>query len=107
FQFFTDHEGELGRLVSEGRKREFAAAGWGHDGAAIPDPQARETFQRSKLQWEERDEPVHAATLALYVACLRERQTWLRGPALRRENWRVASSGEWVGIRYHFPEGER
>jgi maltooligosyltrehalose trehalohydrolase len=38
FQYFTDHEdAELGRLVSEGRRREFAAFGWNPDD--IPDPQ--------------------------------------------------------------------
>ena len=31
FQFFTDHEAELGKLVSAGRKKEFAAFGWNPD----------------------------------------------------------------------------
>ncbi len=48
FQYFTDHEEELGRLVSEGRTKEFAAFGW--DPKEIPDPQAGETFERSKLE---------------------------------------------------------
>ena len=39
------------RLVSEGRKRDFAAFGWDEDG--VPDPEAVETFERSKLDWAE------------------------------------------------------
>lgn len=55
FQYFTDHDDELGRAVSEGRKREFERFAWvsrvGDDG--FPDPQDRATFERSKLDWSE------------------------------------------------------
>ena len=52
FQYFADHEDpEMARQVSEGRRKEFAAFGWDPD--AIPDPEDRRTFQRSKLNWEE------------------------------------------------------
>ncbi len=65
FQYFTDHEDkELGRLVSEGRKREFAAFGW--DPEQVPDPQSRETFERSKLRWDERTQQEHAEMLDWY-----------------------------------------
>jgi maltooligosyltrehalose trehalohydrolase len=64
FQFFTDHEEALGKLVSEGRRKEFAAFGW--DPNDIPDPQDRRTFERSKLQWDERGQGEHAAMLAWY-----------------------------------------
>ena len=56
FQYFTHHEEEeLGRAVSEGRRKEFAAFGWKPEN--VPDPQAPETFERSKLQWAEIDTP--------------------------------------------------
>jgi maltooligosyltrehalose trehalohydrolase len=61
FQYFTDHEDELGRLVSEGRKNEFAAFGWRPED--IPDPQDAATFERSRLNWEEKDSLPHAALL--------------------------------------------
>ena len=65
FQYFADHEDpELARLVSEGRKREFAAFGW--DPASIPDPEKRETFERSKLNWNELSESDHAGMLQWY-----------------------------------------
>ena len=52
FLYFTGHEDpELAHAVSEGRKREFAAFGWTPN--EIPDPQAIETFECSKLNWDE------------------------------------------------------
>ena len=58
FLFFTDHqESEIAEAVRQGRRREFAAFGW--DPESIPDPQAEETFLRSKLDWKERDLPEH------------------------------------------------
>jgi maltooligosyltrehalose trehalohydrolase len=64
FLFFTDHNDELGEQVRAGRAEEFeqidATAG------SIPDPQAQDTFERSKLIWGERDASAHARTLALY-----------------------------------------
>jgi maltooligosyltrehalose trehalohydrolase len=50
FQYFTDHNPELGRLVSEGRRKEFAAFSSFRD---VPDPQAESTFLVSKLKLEE------------------------------------------------------
>jgi maltooligosyltrehalose trehalohydrolase len=48
FLYFTDHEDpELARNVREGRRREFSAFGWNPED--ISDPQAVETFERSKL----------------------------------------------------------
>lgn len=58
FQYFTHHEDqELGRAVSEGRRNEFKAFGWNPDD--VPDPQSTETFERSKLKWEERSQEPH------------------------------------------------
>jgi maltooligosyltrehalose trehalohydrolase len=52
FLYFTNHEdAELGRLVTEGRRREFAAFSAHSDD--VPDPQALETFEQSKLVWDE------------------------------------------------------
>jgi maltooligosyltrehalose trehalohydrolase len=65
FQYFTDHEDkELGRLISEGRKKEFEAFGWSPED--IPDPQDPSTFERSRLNWNELEEPEHAGMLAWY-----------------------------------------
>ncbi len=65
FQYFADHaDSELARRVSEGRRREFVAFGW--DTAAIPDPESGDTFERSKLHWDELPKPSHAEMLAWY-----------------------------------------
>lgn len=61
FLYFADHEDpEMARLVSEGRKREFAAFGFDDQ---VPDPEARDTFTRSKLNWEEVEQGSHAEML--------------------------------------------
>jgi len=82
FQFFTDHHPALGKLVTEGRRREFAYF-LTETGIVVPDPQADATFERSKLRWDELAQPTHAATLALYQDLLRLRRTH---PALRRHD---------------------
>ena len=77
FQYFTDLEPALGVLVTEGRRREFQDFPEFADDAArarIPDPQDPATFQRSKLDWSERERPEHAASLALYTDLLRLRR---------------------------------
>jgi maltooligosyltrehalose trehalohydrolase len=73
FQYFADHDEEMGRLVSEGRKREFAAFGWAPE--SIPDPEAIETFERSKLKWGELNEGGHAEMLDWYRQLIRLRRT--------------------------------
>jgi maltooligosyltrehalose trehalohydrolase len=77
FLYFTDHEPELGKLVSEGRRREFAGFPEFADPErqrAIPDPQAHSTFASSKLRWSEREHAEHAETLELYRSALQLRR---------------------------------
>src|SRR5262249_12381019 len=76
FMYFTDHNPELGRLVTEGRRREFEPFSAFSDPASrerIPDPQAVETFLRSKLRLEEASQPPGRQVQELYRAML-----WLR-----------------------------
>jgi maltooligosyltrehalose trehalohydrolase len=72
FLYFSDHAGELGEAVSKGRRREFEA--FASFGGEIPDPQAEETFLRSKLDWSERTRPGHERVLATHRAMLRLRR---------------------------------
>jgi maltooligosyltrehalose trehalohydrolase len=84
FQYFTSHEDEaLGRLVSEGRRREFAAFGW--DPGSIPDPQMEETYRRSQLRWDEPALAHHAELLRWYRDLLALRRDH---PALRDGKYR-------------------
>lgn len=62
FQYFADHDDPaMAKAVLEGRKREFAAFGWNPD--VVPDPEKVETFERSKLKWDEIDEGKHQQML--------------------------------------------
>ncbi len=74
FLYFTDHNAELGKLVTEGRRKEFAGF-TRFSGDTVPDPQAVETFTRSKLDWSEAEKKEHAGVLALYRELLRLRAT--------------------------------
>jgi maltooligosyltrehalose trehalohydrolase len=81
FLYFTDLEAELGKSVTEGRRRELEAAG------SIPDPQAETTFAASKLRWAEQRDGEHARVLALYRQLL----------VLRREHDAFAGSAALEG----------
>ena len=73
FQYFADHEEEaMAKAVSEGRRREFAAFGW--DPNLIPDPEKRETFERSKLNWDEVDQGAHAEMLEWFTKLIHLRR---------------------------------
>jgi maltooligosyltrehalose trehalohydrolase len=74
FQYFADHEDpEMARLVSAGRKREFEAFGWSPD--AIPDPEKKETFLNSRLDWNELSEGQHAVMLQWYRKLIQLRKS--------------------------------
>jgi maltooligosyltrehalose trehalohydrolase len=77
FLFFTDHEPGLGRRVREGRRREFRSFSAFSDPRQqerIPDPQARSTFEWSRLDWRLSAVEPHASTLRLHRALLRLRR---------------------------------
>jgi maltooligosyltrehalose trehalohydrolase len=62
FIYFTGHENEdLGRAVSEGRKKELMAAGWELED--IHDPQSLDSFTQSKLDWRELDHEPHKSIM--------------------------------------------
>jgi maltooligosyltrehalose trehalohydrolase len=95
FQYFAAHgDRELARLVSEGRKREFAAFGWAPE--MIPDPESAETFEASKLNWDEVNDQEHAEMLDWYRALIRLRRTT---PYLN-----VGNAGN---VRVTFDEGKK
>lgn len=95
FLYFTDHQDpELGRAVTEGRRREFAAFGWRPED--VPDPQARETFERSKLNWQERDKEPHAEVLA-----------WHKRLIQLRHEVSALSDGHMEHVRVSFDEVKR
>jgi maltooligosyltrehalose trehalohydrolase len=83
FLYFTDHPEALGRLVTEGRRKEFCHFRQfcdEQDRSRIPDPQTEATFLASRLKWEETKADDHFSTFRLYQALLSLRRT---EPAIR------------------------
>ncbi len=73
FQFFCDFAPGLAEAVANGRRGEFARfAAFG--GAQIPDPGDPATYERSKLDWDERRAPPHRSRLALVKELLAARR---------------------------------
>ncbi len=72
FQFFTDHDDPaIAEATREGRRREFERfAAFGRE--EVPDPQARETFERSKLHPESGDDELRA-----FYRSLIDARAWL------------------------------
>ena len=110
FPFFSDHAGELGQMVTEGRQREFAYFS-GFSTLNVPDPQAAGTFESAKLNWAERGEGEHGRTLALYRHLLRLRR---EDPVLRERSRRFiragavdTGAGEALWVRWETPQGVR
>jgi maltooligosyltrehalose trehalohydrolase len=93
FQFFTDYgDPVLQKAVSEGRRKEFEHFSWDE----VPEPQAAETFARSKLQWnvggrETTDDgrSVHAEMLQWHRSLLElRRRAVVAGKRTCRAEWR-------------------
>jgi malto-oligosyltrehalose trehalohydrolase len=77
FPFFCDFHGELAEAVRKGRRAEFSRFPEFQSTekqAAIPDPQAPETFLSAKLDWDELALAHHAAWLDWYRRILTVRR---------------------------------
>jgi maltooligosyltrehalose trehalohydrolase len=99
FQFFTSHpEPELAKATAEGRKAEFAEHGWSTDD--VPDPQDPETFERSKLDWDEAAREPHARLLHCYRSLLRLRRdrAELTDPWLANLSVDYDEASQWIVI---------
>lgn len=99
FLYFTDHETELGKKVTEGRYEEFAdfPEFQGEAKNGIPDPQAIETFENSKLDWSEINSFPHQELFRLYRDCLNLRQEIATLKPLSRKGWHATQLSWEVG----------
>jgi maltooligosyltrehalose trehalohydrolase len=100
FQYFTDHQDEgLARAVSKGRRSEFAAFGWSEDD--VPDPQDPRTFERSKLDWSERERPPHAEMLEWHrrLIALRRGHPALSDARMDEVRTQVDEDAGWLLLR--------
>lgn len=72
FMFFTDYQGkQLVGAVREGRKREFAEFHWKGE---VADPQSLETFEKSKINWQQRYSSKGKKIVAYYRALIQLRK---------------------------------
>jgi maltooligosyltrehalose trehalohydrolase len=72
FLYFISHlDKNLISAVREGRKREFSAFLWKGE---PPDPQSRETFLKTKLQWDKQKEGKHKIIRGFYQQLIRLRK---------------------------------
>jgi maltooligosyltrehalose trehalohydrolase len=95
FLYFADHEEpEMAKAVSEGRKMEFAAFGFAEK--EVPDPEARDTFDRSKLNWEEVED-----------GCHREMRDWYKALIHLRRNSISLNDGDKGHTKVRFSEEHR
>jgi maltooligosyltrehalose trehalohydrolase len=114
FQYFTSHTDEaLAEAVRNGRRAEFSAFAWQGE---VPDPQARETFERSKLDRKHQDKKAlewHRALLKIRREHLQDddrakSQASLQSQALlllRGEILLVANFGD-SDFEVQLPEGK-
>ena len=73
FLFFCNFEGDLAKAVSEGRRNEFSHFPLFKDPMQrerIPDPNAIQTFEASRLDWNSMSLPTHLAWRELYQTLL-------------------------------------
>ncbi len=99
WQYFTNHpEPDLGRAIREGRTREFARHGWT---GQVPDPQAPETFARSRLDWAQIATEPHRSLLEWYRALisLRRREPDLMDPRLTAVTVDFDEQARWLVVR--------
>jgi len=112
FLYFTDHEGDLGRAVTEGRRREFGAFRAFSDPAsilAIPDPEDEATFLRSILDHDDAAYGLGQLARALHKEALSLRAS---DPVLREYREQrlpifTASRGRSLVVRFEAKSGTR
>ncbi|CUU55804.1 maltooligosyltrehalose trehalohydrolase [Parafrankia irregularis] len=107
WQYFTDHtDPGLAEAVRTGRRGEFAAHGWGPQD--VPDPQDPATFERSRLDWVERDQPGPASMLDWHrrLIALRRRLPQLSDPALDSVRCSYDERANWFVLRRLSRDGD-
>ena len=80
FPYFCDFPADLATAIRDGRRKEFARFPEFESTEArerIPDPADARTFRSAKLDWDEREQGVHAGWLAWYARALATRREFI------------------------------
>lgn len=96
WMYFADFSDEtLRQAVRDGRRRDFQHFGWTED---VPNPEDPQTFQNSKLNWAELEQPEHAEMLRWYrdLIHLRRRTLALNLGDFGRNEVRSSEEDRWV-----------
>ena len=98
FLYFTDHQDvKLGKLVAEGRAKEFSAFAWAGE---VPNPQESDTFERSKLDWSELTVPAQAELLDWHRRLIALRAADPAGPQTAKPEIAFDAKANWLTYRY-------
>lgn len=103
FFYFADHNPELAKLVRRGRGeflQQFPSIAQPDMQACLPDPADPQTFERSKLQWDEANEEF----LALHRDLFKLRRQELATAVRRRGQMDGAVLGEHAFVLRYFDE---
>ena len=108
FLFFADHKDELARAVRKGRAEfvgQFASIATDAVRERLPDPCSRETFERCKLDFAERERNAHVLRMHRDLLRLRREERCFR--ATRREDFDGAVlAPEAFVVRFFGAEGD-
>jgi len=111
FGFFTDFGGELAEAVRNGRRREFrkfAAFGDPAMREGIPDPNAVDTFEASRLNWEALDRSAgrQRHELVTRLLAIRRREIVPRLSGMERAAGTAEADGNTaIGVRWRLGDG--
>ncbi len=107
FLFFTDFHGDLAKAVREGRAKEFQGHA-GFEGETVADPNAKKTFEMSRLDWQKPDSDEGKRWLDLtrqLLALRREHIVPLLANAGGNSGRVVETAEGWVVVSWTFPRG--
>jgi malto-oligosyltrehalose trehalohydrolase len=99
WQFFTDHtDPYFAEAVSNGRRSEFATHGW--EFSDVPDPQDRETFLRSRLDWTQPGREPYRGLLDWHrsLTALRRSRQELTDPRLDQVRAEFDEDARWLVV---------
>jgi maltooligosyltrehalose trehalohydrolase len=105
FLYFTSHlDASLARLVTEGRRKEYAEFA---TSAEFFDPQSPATFERSKITWPLLKDAAHQAIFSFYRELIALRKRWLCLSNCRKDLMTVKINDDMLEMERKDPSGSR